>query len=152
MAIASAARQFFAVAQRNDKFPTVAGLQFPDAADVHDKRAMNPDESGAVELFSHFADWLAEQMRVRSGEVEPYVICVSLDPIDLIYWNKDHAAPRLDNQPIVRLIAVFRKISAHYVAHPHLFRYSQFSFPLGLLLPLQAIGSDKKWFAAISTL
>src|SRR5690348_8505053 len=98
---------------------------------------MNANESGVVELFSHFADWSAEQVRFPSGEMQSNIICVRLDPIDLVYANNDHASSRLDNQSIIRLMAVFRNIAAHYVAGPRLFSYGQFTVPLRLLCNFQ---------------
>jgi len=94
---------------------------------------MNPNESGAVESFRDFADGLAEEVRVPSGKVQSNVVCLGLDPIDVVYRNKDHATARLDNQPTVRFMTVFQRIAGHYLAHPHLVAYAHFNVPLPVL-------------------
>src|SRR5205085_2130211 len=65
--------------------------------------------------------------RLFSGDVQANVIRIGLDPVDFIHGNKDHAAARLDDEPIVRLSLVFWGLYTHDITHPH---WSTPKFPL----------------------
>src|SRR2546425_3580626 len=65
--IAAATGQFLTVSQRHHEFSAVAGLQFPDAADVYNGGTMYADELGRVEFFGNMSNTASQQVRFLTG-------------------------------------------------------------------------------------
>lgn len=96
--IAAAARELLAVFEEDDVFTAVAGLQLLDLANVGDDRAVNADEKTRSELLKNGADALAHHIAFFSA-VDADIVGGGLNPINLIYIEKNNAATGPDDQP-----------------------------------------------------
>src|SRR5262249_42543613 len=94
----SACGQTRTVPHDHDVLTVEPPLQFLDAIDVHDRRAMDAHERLWVELGFHVLHAFAKKMGLAL-RVDLHVVPRRLDPIDLLGTNEEDPAARLHYQP-----------------------------------------------------
>ena len=78
-------------------------MELLNAVDVHDRRPMDADELGVIELRFHVRHGPAHEMCL-STDVNPDVVAGRLAPVDVARADEIDAAARLDDEPIAPFV------------------------------------------------
>src|SRR5713101_8138154 len=99
--VAVAARQLErgAVVQDHHVLSAKEGLELLDLLEVHDGRAVDPDEAGRVELTLEVLHGLAQQVP-GLADVDSHVVPFRVDPFDFAHRQQGYLAARLDEQAV----------------------------------------------------
>src|SRR5687767_4066741 len=87
-----------AVLEYDQQFRRADGVEFANAIQVDESRAMDARKAFRLQAMFHFSERRAQQVRLRA-DVQPHVVAIGFNPIDLRRANNEHAIAIPDQHP-----------------------------------------------------
>src|SRR5262245_14696029 len=101
LAVGAARLEAGAIAEDEDVGPLEPWLHALDAIRLDDERSVDADEPGGREPALELGERLAQEVAILA-DVQPRVVAVHVDPVDVLDPDEDRALARSNREPIRR--------------------------------------------------